>query len=123
MSATTADILAGLTPEELASLRSLADQKRKQDARRQPGATLKTPVIFWNERYPGEKIQHPTLDRPIKFALGQFTATTEEQAAVLRTVRHVYEGVDLETPMHCDACRKDFYNRALYIEHMNRHAR
>ena len=48
---------------------------------------------------------------------------TEEQAAVLRGMGHIYEGVDLQQPMHCDACRKDYWNRQVYIEHMNRHAR
>lgn len=124
MSATVIDELAGLTAEELALLRQTAADKRKQAERRKPGTPLKTPIIFWNERYPGEKIHDPSLNAPIRFALGQFTAKTEEQAAVLRRVgNHIYEGVDLQEPMRCDGCHRDFWNRALYMDHMNRHAR
>lgn len=124
MSAAVIDELAGLTSDELAYLRQAAADKRKQAERKKPGKPLKAPITFWNERYPGEKIHDPSLDRPIKFALGQFLATTEEQVAVLRRVgSHIYEGVDLDKPMTCEACRKDFWNRQLYIEHMNRHAR
>ncbi len=124
MSATVIEELAGLTSEELALLRQAAADKRKQAERKQPGTPLKQSIIFWNEKYPGEKIHDPSLDKPIRFALGQFTATTEQQASVLRRVgSHIYEGVDLQQPMHCDTCQKDFWNRAFYIQHMNAHAR
>lgn len=124
MSATVIEELAGLTPQELEYLRQAAADKKKQAERKRPGKPLKEPIVFWNEKYPGEKIHDPSLDQPIRFALGQFMAKTEEQASVLRRVgRHIYEGIDLQQPMHCDTCRKDYWNRALYIDHMNRHAR
>ena len=118
----TAQIIDGLTQQELDDIRAVAAKRRKADERKKPGTKLKEPVTFWNAKYPFEKIYDDTLDAPVRFGLGTFVATTEEQAAVCRRYNHIYEGFTMNPPRKCDVCTKEFHNLDYFLDHRKGHA-